>query len=138
MANHLLLEKLDKNKPRVTTRNGKTVIRIPMRLKRKSGRKRIILPEGVDGHPAGEGPVQQQLALAMAKGHRWRDLLEAGKFKTVAALAEAVELDPSYIRRHLRLTFMSPKMVEQILDGDEPEGVSMEKLGREIPLMWER
>ena len=39
--------------------------------------------------------------------------------------------------RHLRLTFMSPKMVEQILDGDEPEGVSMEKLGREIPLVWE-
>ena len=137
MAMQPRIDKLEVNKPTGTTRNGRTIIRIPMRLKRKNGRKRIVMPNGVDGEPAGEEPVQQQLAIALAKGHRWRDLLESGKFESVAALAEALELDPSFIRRHIRLTFMSPVMVEKILDGNEPDGVSLEKLAREMPVVWE-
>ena len=135
MAMHTRIDKLEADKPTVTTRNGRTIIRIPMQLKRKNGRKRIIMPEGVDGKAAGETPVQQPLAIALAKGHCWRDLLESGKFESVAALSEALDLDPSFIRRHIRLTFMSPILVEKILDGNEPDGVSLEKL-TDASFLW--
>jgi hypothetical protein len=36
----------------------------------------------------------------------------------------------------LRLTSLSPDIVERILDGDEPEGISLAKLRTELPLRW--
>ncbi|MBI5529334.1 MAG: hypothetical protein HY897_23665 [Deltaproteobacteria bacterium] len=126
------------DKPIVVTEDGRTVIRIPMQLRRMGGRKQIIVPNALAGDGPNRSPVQRPLALAVARGHRWRDLLESGAFPSVAALAAAIKSDPSYIRRHIRLTCLSPCLVEAILDGKEPDGLSLEQLAGEIPAPWEK
>lgn len=117
-------------------------IHIPMRLKRKSGRKEIILPEGyreltATADPQDNPAVQMPLAIAVALGHRWLDLLMEGKFLSVNDLAEEIGIDPSLLRRHLNLTCLPPRLILAILDGKEPEGMSLEGVKEGAESSWQ-
>jgi hypothetical protein len=125
------------DKPIVVTEDGRTVIRIPMQLRRMGGRKQIIVPNALDSSGPNRSPVQRPLAIAVARGHRWRDLIESGAYPSVASLSVAVRIDPSYLRRHIRLTCLSPSLIESILDGKEPNGLSLEQMAKEIPTAGE-
>jgi len=46
-------------------------------------------------------------------------------------------MDPSYVRRIIRLTGLSPNITLSILDGREPEGLSLEKIAEKLPEGWE-
>lgn len=114
-------------------------IHIPMAFKKKSGRKEIILPEGYregtakpDENPA----VQKPLAIAVALGHRWLDLLMEEKFLSVQDLADEIGIDPSLLRRHLNLTCLPPRLILAILDGKEPEGISLEGMKEGMGGVW--
>jgi hypothetical protein len=50
--------------------------------------------------------------------------------------ARAVGVGNSYLARILRLTLLAPDLVEAIPEGDEPDGLSLEKLYR-APMAWE-
>jgi hypothetical protein len=52
-------------------------------------------------------------------------------------LAGELGVDNSYVARLLRLSLLAPDIVEAILDGREPSGLSLEKLYR-APMEWER
>jgi len=114
---------------------GQITLHLPMKFKRKGGRKKVVLPAGADKN--GEySPVNGPLAVAVARAHRWLQLLEDGQFASTSELAEAVDMDPSLLRRHLNLSLLSPALVRRVLDGTEPEGVSLKGLGRGIPIRW--
>jgi hypothetical protein len=119
---------------------GRLILHIPMSFKKRVGRKEIVLPPGCGAEDEPETDsspcINHPLALAMALGHRWMDLLRRGRFRSVAALSDVVGMDPSQIRRHLSLACLSPRLVRTILDGNEPNGMSLEKL-KEIPVRWE-
>lgn len=51
-------------------------------------------------------------------------------------LAQALGVDRSYAGRLLRLTSLAPDIVEAILRGDEPDGLSLRKLQKELPMCW--
>ena len=73
----------------------------------------------------------------MARAFRWKDLLDSGRFTTVKALAEAVGLERSYVAKMLNLTLLSPKIVEAIVSGNEPDGLSVVKLRQGVPVRWD-
>jgi hypothetical protein len=72
----------------------------------------------------------------MARAHRWAELLESGRYGSWVEIAAAQGCDPSYVARLLRLTLLAPDIVESILTGTEPDGVSLAKL-HQLPLDWE-
>jgi hypothetical protein len=43
----------------------------------------------------------------------------------------------TYVGRMLRLTSLAPDIIEAILRGDEPDGLSLEKLRKNLPVRWE-
>jgi hypothetical protein len=51
-------------------------------------------------------------------------------------MAKAEKVDRAYIGRALNLTLLAPEMVEAILDGREPEGVTLPAMGREVAVRW--
>lgn len=75
---------------------------------------------------------------ALARAHRrWR-LLEAGEHGTVRELAKAETVHETYISRALRLTLLAPDMVEAILDGQQPEGMTLPGVMEGVAVEWER
>lgn len=113
----------------------RVIVHIPMTLKVRGGRKAIILPDGLvpATSPASTPSTQPALVLALARAHRWKALLESGKYRSIDDLARAVNMDSSYVGRLLRLTLLAPDIIQAILRGEEPSGLSLEKL-KSFPL----
>jgi hypothetical protein len=122
----------------ITREDGQIIVHIPMTLKVRGGRKEIILPDGLapDDSPARKPATQESLVIALARAHRWKALLESGRFPSLEELARAVKMDRSYVGRILRLTLLAPDIIMAILDGREPSGLSLGKLTKTLPLDW--
>jgi site-specific DNA recombinase len=110
-------------------------ISLPIQFKKRAGRREIILP--ADGKQA-SAPPNRIFLLTLARAFRWKDLLESGKFKTVKALAAAVGLERSYIAKLLNLALLSPKIVEALVAGDEPDGLAVGSLRQGVTVRWDK
>ena len=75
---------------------------------------------------------------ALARAHRWKRLLESGRYSSLAELAAAEKIDRSYLAMTLRLTLLAPEIVEAFLDGRQPEGVTLPALMKGFPVAWQR
>jgi hypothetical protein len=62
---------------------------------------------------------------ALARGFRWRKLLETGVYGTIEEIAAAEKINSSYVSRLLRMTLLAPAMVEEILDGQQPAEMTL-------------
>ena len=76
------------------------------------------------------------MVKALARAFRWRKLMESGAYGTVAEIAAAEKISPSYVSRVLRLTLLAPELVETILAGRQPEGMTLAGLMGVLPAMW--
>jgi hypothetical protein len=65
-------------------------------------------------------------------------LLEIGDYATITDIAEAENINPSYVSRVLRMTLLAPEIVEAILTGKQPEGLTMAKAMQPFPADWRR
>ncbi len=115
--------------------SGGLRIRVPMALKRRGGRKEIVVSAGLPRRRRSAPQAYSTLVLAVIRGHRWKELLESGRYASVDALAARMGVDSSYVGRHLNLALLAPDIVEAIVTGQEPDGLSLEKLHR-LPLDW--
>jgi hypothetical protein len=112
-------------------------VRIPITWKRRGGRKVIIAPDGSDAWAPARRRPDETLIRALARAHRWKRLLEDGKYRSAGELAEAEGVTRSFVNRLLRLTLLSPDIVEILLDGRQPKGLQLEELTRSLPSKWE-
>ena len=112
------------------------VVSVPLAMKRRGGRKQVIVPGGAESGTPAQPRTNASLALTIARAHRWRELLEQGRYGSVRELALALGVDNSYVARLLRLSLLAPDLVEGILEGTEPSGLSLQKLFR-APMEWE-
>ena len=116
---------------------GNMVIRVPIKFKRDHGRKEVIAPSGLEGAVVlSRGPVQPALVVALARAHRWVRMLECGEIGSVCELARSLGTDNSRIGKILRLTTLAPDIVQAILAGQEPDGVSLRRLLAGLPACW--
>jgi len=122
--------------PGMTGGTGGLHIRVPMMLKRRGGRKEIVISQSLPRRRRSAPQAHSALVLAIIRGHRWKELLESGRYPSIDALAARMGVDSSYVGRHLNLALLAPDIVEAILTGREPDGLSLEKLYG-LPLEWE-
>jgi hypothetical protein len=119
-----------------TRLDGSTlVVRIPMRFRRRGGRKRIVTPDGSELAPSSKPHPDGTLIRALARARRWHRMLEEGRFASIRELAEAERVSLSYISRILRLTMVAPDIVERILDGRTTVGLP--HLMKPFPVDWD-
>ena len=108
-------------------------LNVPFRVVKRGGRKEMQLPEGA----AQPRRADNTLVKALARAFRWKRMLESGEFATIAELAEREGIAPSYMTRVLRLTLLSPDIVEAILDGTQGSQVTLARVLEPFPLVWE-
>jgi hypothetical protein len=115
--------------------DGRTLaVRVPMTVARRGGRKVILAPDEA-AIRLSRGQIDNALIKALARAFRWRKLIESGVYGTIAELAAAERLNPSYVSRMLRLTLLAPKVVESILEGRQMPR-TLDELMRSIPERW--
>ena len=105
-----------------------------------------------------ERDANQTLIEAIAKAHRWqacpaiadrrrRKQIEAGHYAGIEDLAQVIGVHRTYVgrtcppqpwrRRMLRLTSLAPDIIEAILRGNEPDGLGLERLRKDLPVRWD-
>ena len=121
------------------SKDGRTVtVHIPIKLRHQGGRKQIVTPAGATPWIPAPTRVDNTLVKAIVRAHRWRDMLESGEYATVRDLAKAEAINESYLGRILRLTLLSPSLVEAILEGRQPPTLELDDLLQQFPIQWDR
>jgi hypothetical protein len=107
---------------------------VPMTIRRRGGRKQIIGPDGAPARIGADGAGvavtrgDPALVKALARGFRWRRMLEEGRYASIRELAAAERVDRAYVGRVLNMTLLPPDLVEAILDGRAPRELDMAAL----------
>jgi hypothetical protein len=125
--------------PRLS-RDGRTmIVSIPIRLRHQKGRKQMLTADTAVTplRPSAPARVDSTLVKAIVRAHRWRGMLEGGRYKTVRDLAQAEKINESYLCRMLRLTLLSPAITEAILEGTQPPDLELPMLLEKLPNEWE-
>ena len=104
-----------------------------MTLKRRGGRKVIIAPGWRRRLGAARPRPDETLIRVLARAHWWKRLLEEGRYRSAAEIAETQGVTRSFVNRLLRLTLLAPDIVEAILEGWQPKAMQLEELTRAIP-----
>ena len=112
------------------------VLTIAMTLKRCGGEMRLIVPgrAGIDQRRQSV----QSLIKAVSRASDWVRRMEGGEFKKQRDLAKATKLDPRYVNCILRLAFLAPEIVEAIIDGRQPPGLTLGSLRGVLPMSWQQ
>ena len=111
-------------------------VTVPFAIRKRGGRKLVITPNGTMKAPVSRARVDSALLKALARGFRWRKLLETGDYATIEEIAGAENINPSYVSRVLRMTLLAPEIVETILAGKQPEGLTMARAMQPFPIEW--
>ena len=111
---------------------------VPLRLRRRGGRKLIIAPAGAPEPDWAPPPPKADATLvkAVARAHRWKKLLDTRQYPTIKQLAEAEKVHESYVGNLLKLTLLAPDIVEAILDGRLPKGIGLAHFMEPWPAIW--
>ena len=111
---------------------------IPMSFRPRGGRTVIVLPDGSRGVVRREATIDNTMIKVIARGFRWQRLLYDGTYATIEDLAAAEKINPSYVSRILRLSYLSPVVVQAILDGKHPAWLTMRHLLEPFPTDWKQ
>jgi site-specific DNA recombinase len=111
-------------------------VRVPMAIRTRGRQIKLALPGSALG--VGNGEPDKPLLRALARAQRWFDQLKSGRAESIAAIAAAEQLTGAYVARVIRLAFLSPDLVERILDGSHPPEVTADRLTlrTDMPLAW--
>jgi hypothetical protein len=126
-----------RTKPKVIDDGRSVIVRVPISIRRRGGRKLVLAPDGAK--PAG-APVHRRVDNAMvraiARAFRWREMLEGGQYATIRDIAKAETVSESYVGRVLRLTLLAPNIVEAIMGGRQPAEMTLTIMMQPFPSEW--
>jgi hypothetical protein len=111
---------------------------IPLRIHRRGGGKVMLAPDGTSAWAPPRARIDNAMVKAVARAHRWRQMLESGEYTSITDLAAAERINQSYACRVLRLTLLDPGIIEAILDGQQPTSLQLDRLMHPLPGEWER
>jgi hypothetical protein len=125
------------SKARISQDGCTATVSIAVSFLQRSGRKQILSPPGAT--PWSPAPrVDSALVKAVVRAHRWRQMIESGKYASSAELAKAEKVNDSYLSRILRLTLIAPDIIEAILAGRQPTTLQLDDLFKPLPAAWGR
>lgn len=115
--------------------SGPATIRvvIPMTIRKRNGRPKIVPPADMVPDMGGVDP---HVLKAIAKAWSWRRKLESGTLATIQDIAKAEGVTPAFIRRTMKLAYLAPAVLEQILIARISPAVSLKDMSTIADLPW--
>jgi len=126
---------------------GELSVFMPMRLKKRGGRKMVLVPEGKAQLAVQNAAIDTTLVKALVRAHLWQRQLKSGqshgvasaktgKYQTMQDLCDAGKVTAKYVQLILRLNFLAPKLKEAILLGHQPRHMKLADLMQNIGGLW--
>lgn len=102
-------------------------VRVPLKIRRRPGRKTVVMPVPTadTAIPTRADPA---LVKALARAFRYQKLLDEGQYASISEMAAAERIDRGYLGTLLRLTLLAPELVEAFLDGRQAPTVGLPAL----------
>lgn len=124
------LEKISNNESLLCQSDKKEIVQLiitkKIKLTQPSKTGNILILNANDNDASMPNPY---LVNAIVKSHYYHKLLLEGKVKDIIEIKNMEGLkDTKYIRNILDLKFLPPKLTEQILNGTQPDELSLQKL----------
>ncbi len=107
--------------------NGNLQVSVSIKFRGLGSRHKIVLP----GSSQNEAPV----IVALARAFRWQKFIDEGKFKNIRQLAKAIGQDESTVGKTLRLRWLAPGVVHELIHGGCGD-VSLKQLRHGVPELW--
>jgi len=63
-------------------------------------------------------------------------MLDQGRYASITEMAAVEKIERGYLGNLLRLTLLAPDIVSAVLDGQQPEGVTLPALLEPFPAEW--
>jgi hypothetical protein len=111
-------------------------VRVPLTIRRRPGRKTLVSLGFVANGGRIATKADPALVKALARAFRYQKLLNDGRYASISEMATAEKIERGYLGTLLRLTLLAPEMVEAILNGRQPEGVTLPRLLEGVPAAW--
>jgi len=110
------------------------VLQVAAALRRLGKEKKLIIA----GQTSSQKP-DPALIKAIVRAHRWFEMLKTSQVQSISEIATKEKLSRTYVGSLLPLAFLAPDIVETILEGRHPIGVSLHRiLAQPQPLLeWD-
>ena len=112
-------------------------IHVPVSLKRRDGRKTIVVPQDGEFTPTQVQKPITGLQKLLVQAHRWQGWMDSGKHRSATTIAQKENVDPRYVQRVLRYALLAPDIIEAILYDQIPDGLAARNItNAAIPFDW--
>jgi len=113
---------------------------IPLKIRKRGVQRMIVRPDAGDGQSSGSKTANHDspLQVALSRAFFWQRLLEEGRVASGSEIAKIEGLHHSTVNELLRLTLLEPAIIQRILAGRQPRGMSLLWFQRNpLPLDWQ-
>ena len=121
----------------IAASNGSLTVSLPIKLIRRGKCMAVTLPDGTTVQPRPWDDTPTPIQQALARGHRWLEILQSGQAQSLTEVAELEGMDRAYVSRMVNLTTLAPDIVAAILDETLPDHVTLFDLASGTPLLWD-
>lgn len=105
---------------------------IPIKLQRRGIEMKMIIGDDLPSR------MDHRLICAIAKATGWAEELFSGSVPNLSAIAIREKIDAATLSRMMNLAFLAPDIVEAIVAGRQPTGLTLQKLLKNsLPIGWE-
>ena len=108
---------------------------IPLTLRRRNGRPRILPPPETEAVADGSAP-DPRLLRAIARAWDWRRRLDRGEAATIKDIAATEGITDAFVSRFLRLAYLSPDVLERLLVQRRVCALPLDKLAATALVPW--
>jgi site-specific DNA recombinase len=109
---------------------------IPAKIKVAWATKAKDPPGAVESDGAPESLHNEALIQSIVRAQAWMHSLREGTYESIENLADANRMHPKVVRQALRMAFLSPEVASAILEGRQPQSLSVAQIPKLLPLRW--
>ena len=107
---------------------------IPLTIRKRNGRPKILPPENVDEMAC--RAQDPHVLRAIGRAWAWRRKIDTGEFNTAQDLADAEGISDRFVSRMMRLSYLSPDVLHQLVTQRVPLALSLNDLIAVAELPW--
>lgn len=115
---------------------------IPLEIHKRGGTAMVIMPKEYVQNSSKEKVIKNfdhKLIKAIARAYKWKTMLSETQNLSLADIARKENLSSTHISKVFNLNFLSPKIVERILNGTQPRTLKLQDIitNRQMPDLWQ-